>query len=452
MQKQTGQQLLFQNLVDRDLIVKRAEVEITSDAGLIPIREFDRRWKLTERMIECITDPRSRCEHSVDEMLRQRLFGILADYEDCNDHDDLRADPIFKIIAGRCPNDDPLASQPTLSRFENNIKPQMLEALRGLLVTTGIERLRINNAGQLPASVTLDIDPTDVTTHGQQQLTMFHGYYDQPQYFPQIITEPTTQHAFFAQLRFGSMHPARGADECLQLVTDPLREQRPDIDVHVRADSGHASPTLYEFLENKGFSYVIGLQGNKVLYRAAAALMEQATKDFEATNEKQRQFCVFEYRADSWTRPRTVIAKVEVTSRGTNQRFVVTNQWVGSAFHAERRYNDYVQRGTSEQRNDELKNGLSMDRLSCHRFMANFWRLLLHTHAYNLLNALRDSEYVPAELRNAQPARWRTRLIKVAARVTQSTRRIVLEVSSCWPHWDQFTTVSKRTLRAFEFC
>ena len=451
MQIQTDQRLLFENLVDQDVIVKRADVEITSDAGLIPVREFDRRWRLTERMVECLTERRSRCKHYVDEMLRQRLFGILADYEDCNDHDDLRTDPIFKLIAGRCPNDDPLASQPTLSRFENSITPQMLDALRGLLVTTGVERLRMNNAGQLPDTVTLDIDPTDVTTHGQQQLTMFHGYYNQHQYFPQIITEPTTQHAFFAQLRFGSMHPARGADECLRLVTDPLREQRPDIAVHVRADSGHASPTLYKFLENKGFSYVIGLQGNAVLYRASATLMEKATDRFKKTNENQRQFSVFEYRADSWTKSRTVIAKVEVTSRGTNQRFVVTNQWVGSALHAELRYNDYVQRGTSEQRNDELKNGLSMDRLSCHRFMANFWRLLLHVHAYNLLNAIRDSEDVPAELRKAQPASWRTRLIKVAARVTQSTRRIVLEISSSWPHWDKLTAVSKRTLRAFEF-
>ena len=451
MQMQSDQQLLFQNLTDRDVIVKQADVEITSDAGLLPVREFDQKWKLTQRMVECLADQRTRCEHSLHEMLRQRLFGILAEYEDCNDHDDLRFDPLFKVIAGRCPKDEPLASQPTLSRFENSIKPEMLEALRGLLVTTGVERLRMNNRGQLPDAVTFDIDPTDVATHGQQQLTMFHGYYDQYQYLPQIITEPTTQHAFFAQLRHGSMHPARGAVECLQLVTDPLRKERSDIDIHVRADSGHASPEVYEFLENKGFSYIIGLQGNKVLYRAAADLMDQALANFEATNDKQRMFCVFEYQADSWSRPRTVIAKVEVSSHGTNQRFVVTNQWVGSACHAEQRYDTYVQRGTSEQRNDELKNGLAMDRLSCHRFMANFWRLLLHVHAYNLLNALRDNDEIPAELRRAQPAKWRSRLIKVAARVTQSTRRIVLEVSSSWPHWEKLVAVSRRALRALEF-
>jgi hypothetical protein len=444
MQSQSVQQLLFSNLVDRPVVVKRADFEMSSDAGLLPIREFDRRWRLTERMIECLEDNRSRHDHSLAEMLRQRLFGILADYEDCNDHDDLRHDPVFKIVAGKSVNEDALASQPTLSRFENSITPKMLERLRTLLVTTGIEQLRQKNNGQLPDNVTLDIDPTDVTTHGQQQLTMFHGYYDQHQYFPQIITEPTTQHAFFAQLRHGSMHPAKGADECLLAVIDPLRQQRPDIAIHVRADSGFGAPALYEMLENKGFSYIIGLTGNPRLERATEVLMAKAVTQFEQTGQKQRLFSVFEYRAKSWHKSRTVIAKAEASRNGTNLRFVVTNQWVGSARHAEQRYDEYVQRGTSEQRNDELKNGLSMDRLSCHRFMANFWRLLLHVHAYNLLNALRDSDEVPTELQHAQPARWRTRLIKVAARVVQSTRRIVLELSASWPHWDVFAAVTNR--------
>lgn len=451
MQSQSVQQLLFENLADRPVVVKRADVQMTSDAGLLPLREFDRQWRLTERMVECLSDRRTRCDHSIAEMLRQRLFGILADYEDCNDHDELRTDPAFKVIAGRTPEDEPLASQPTLSRFENQITPKMLTALRQLLVTTGMERLQQKNAGELPEAITLDIDPTDVATHGQQQLTLFHGYYDQHQYFPQLITEPTTQHVFFAQLRHGAMHPACGADECLLTVADALRQRRADIAIHIRADSGHASPALYELCENEGFSYVIGLQGNPVLYREADELMAQAVKQFEGTGEKQRLFCVFDYQAKTWTHPRTVIAKVEVTRKGTNRRFVVTNQWVASARHAEQRYDDYIQRGTSEQRNDELKNGLAMDRLSCHRFMANFWRLLLHVHAYNLLNALRDHDSIPSDLQDAQPARWRTRLIKVAARITQSTRRIVVELSASWPHWSHFAVVSRLALAAGHF-
>ena len=188
MESQSVQQFLFENLVDRPVVVKRVDVEMSSDAGLLPIREFDRRWRLTERLAACLDDTRSRCDHSFLEMLRQRLFGILADYEDCNDHDDLRHDPIFKLVAERLPDDEPLASQPTLSRFENSITPRMLFKLQSLLVTTGIERLRQKHDGSLPESITLDIDPTAVATHGEQQLTMFHGFYDQHQYFPQLIT------------------------------------------------------------------------------------------------------------------------------------------------------------------------------------------------------------------------------------------------------------------------
>lgn len=141
-------------------------------------------------MADCLEDVRVDPDHSLTEMLRQRLFGILADYEDCNDHDDLRDDPIFKLIAGRTPDAEALASQPTLSRFENSVTPRMLSRLQQFLVTTGIERLQTAHAGSLPDALTLDIDPTDVVTHGQQQLTLFHGYYDQYQYFPQLITEP----------------------------------------------------------------------------------------------------------------------------------------------------------------------------------------------------------------------------------------------------------------------
>jgi hypothetical protein len=156
------------------------------------------------------------------------------------------------------------------------------------------------------------------------------------------------------------------------------------------------------------------------LIREADELMKTAMAQFEESGEKQRLFCALEYRAETWHSSCTVIANAEPSRNGTHLRFVVTNLWVGSSRHAEQRYDDYVQRGTSEQRNDELKNGLSMHRLSCHRFMANFWRLLLYVHAYNLLNTLPDSDDIPLELRHAQPGRWRSRMIKVAARVVQS--------------------------------
>jgi hypothetical protein len=377
-------------------------------------------------------------------MLRQRLFGILADYEDCNDHDALREDPIFKLLAGKLPADDPLASQPTLSRFENAITIPTLWKLLDFLVDSGIERLGEHHGGNLPDSLILDIDPTDDTTHGHQQLSFFHGYYEQHQYFPILISEPTTKHIFYAHLRPGAVHAALGADDDLMFVARRLRKARPDVRIHVRGDSGFGVPGMYEVCENNGISYTFGIAGNARLQEDAQSFLAQAMARFEQTREKQRLFTAFSYQAHSWDRHRTVIAKAECHEKGTNLRFIVTSLPVTSLDDPQRLYDDYVQRGESEQRMDELKNGLHMDRLSCHRFMANFWRLLLHTAAYNLLSAVRDHDQVPEELRRAQPATWRSKLIKVAATVVVTTRRVLIQIAGHWPFWDFYRAVTQR--------
>lgn len=445
MSQRCARQLTFDHLNNLPVVVQPSTGQMSSDAGLLPVAEFDRRWKFTQRMADCLEDWRSDPDHSIMEMLRQRVFGILADYEDCNDHDDLRDDPVFKIVAERCPDEDPLASQPTLSRFENSITPVMLQRLIDFLVESGIERLQ-HHHGELPESITLDIDPTDDPTHGKQQLSLFHGYYKQHQYFPQLISEPTTRHVFLAWLRPGTVHASLGADEDLHRVVSKLRQAKPELAVHVRGDCGFGVPRMYTFCEENKLTYTFGLTSNPRLKRLAASLLQRAVDQYNKTGEKQRLFTRFEYQAETWERPRTVIAKAECQSQGTNLRFVITNLEIANDKAAEQAYDDYVKRGESEQRNDELKNGLSMDRLSCHRFMANFWRLLLHVAAYNLLNAFRDSQQLPHELQRAQPARWRTRVIKVAARVIQSTRRILIELSSSWPHWLDYRHASQRAL------
>ena len=175
------EQLVFEGMVDRPVVVKSSAAMMSSDAGLIPIRQFDQSWKFTRRLAECLDDTRSDPTHAVGEMINQRLFGIIAGYEDCNDHDDLRGDPVFKILAGRRPTDDELASQPTLSRFENSITPAMLQRLIDFNMTTGIERLKMHHGGDVPDEIILDIDPTDDATHGRQQLSLFHSFYKQHQ-------------------------------------------------------------------------------------------------------------------------------------------------------------------------------------------------------------------------------------------------------------------------------
>ena len=443
-----SEQLTFDFLPDLPVVVQQHDGQLSSDAGLLPIRQFDARWRYTDRLAACLHDPQPDRKHTLIAMLRQRLFGILAGYEDCNDHDTLRNDPVFKLVAGRSPDEDALASQPTLSRFENLATPAVLQDIIDFTIATGIERLKQQkHGGSLPASVTLDLDATDDPTHGNQQLTLFHGYFGQYQYFPLIISEPTTKHVFLAWLRPGTVHASLGADDDLMRLVNALRKERPDIQIHVRADAGFGNPRMYEVCEQNGLSYTFGFSSNARLQKLTEDLMRRAVEQFGNTKEKARLFECFQYQCDTWPHPRTVIAKAECHDGGTNLRFIITNlPGISTTEQGQATYDEYVQRGESEQRMDELKNGLHMDRLSCHRFMANFFRLLLHTAAFNLLNALRDDPAVPEELRVGQPCTWRTRVIKVAAEIVQSTRRVVVRLAAQWPWWPMYQTVSGRAL------
>lgn len=442
MLAQAADQLSFDFLPHHQLVVQRHAGQLSGDAGLLPLRQFDQRWNYTSRMVRCLDDPSPARGQSLVSMLRQRLFGVLAGYEDCNDHDTLRNDPVFKLVAGRLPQDGALASQPTLSRFENAVTPAELQRLIDFNIATGIQRLRRKHGGRLPASVTLDLDATDDPTHGHQQLTLFHGHYGQHQYFPLIISEPTTKHVFLAWLRPGTVHASLGADEDLMRIVAALRRERPDIAVHIRGDAGFGLPAMYDACEENSLTYTLGFSANARLKKRTEGLMRRAVEQYDRTKQKARLFECFPYQCDSWPFPRTVVAKAECHAGGTNLRFVVTHlPDIVTPEQGERTYDDYVQRGESEHRMDELKNGLSMDRLSCHRFMANFFRLLLHTAAYNLLNAVRDHADVPAELRVGQPCTWRTRLIKVAAEIVQTTRRVIVRLAANWPGWPTYAAV-----------
>ena len=448
MPSQCAEQFRFDFVADLPVFVQRSVAPFSGEGGLLPILEFDRRWKFTQRFAACLVDPKPDRKHSLLCMTRQRIFGALAGYEDCNDHDTLRDDPIFKMIADRLPDGEALASQPTLSRFENLATPAVLQKLIGFNIQSGIERLKQKHGGQLPASITLDLDATDDPTHGQQQLTLFHGYYGQYQYFPLIISEPTTKHVFLAWLRHGTSHAAMGADDDLMRVVNALRAARPDIQIHVRGDAGFGLPLMYETCEKSSLTYSFGFATNSRLKKLTEELVARAVQQYEQTKQKQRLFMCFSYQCDSWDHPRTVIAKAECHAGGTNLRFIVTNlPEITTAEQAQKTYDDYIQRGESEQRMDELKNGLKMDRLSCHRFMANFFRLLLYIAAMNLLNAFRDDPALPTVLRQGQPCTWRTLVIKAAVRIVQSTRRIVIHLCSTWPNWPFYKAAFQRATR-----
>lgn len=468
MSEQRAWQHTFQFAHGKPIVVEPSEALLTSDAGLLPIRAFDEQIGLTQQFADVLQDTRRACQttHPFLQMLRQRLYGILADYEDQNDHDALRSDPVFKLIAGRAPDDDDLASQPTLSRFENAISVRSLIRLQDILIDQFIDSFETP-----PARLTFDIDVFDDPTHGQQQLTFFHGYYGQYQYLPRAITCADNDQVVMVCLLFGTAHPATGAPEDVAYLVERLRAVWPDVDIELRADSGFGVPAMYEVCEWLGIWYTFGLRLNPVLKRESDDLLARAVARYQQTGEKQRLFHTFDYCAGSWPHGRRTIIKCEAHAAGTNRRAVVTNR-PGAHVLPAAAYDEYADRGESENRNKELKCGLAADRLSDHRYMANLFRLYLHTAAHNLLVRLRQMiadppepdppcDLPPEALKGAQrrryhnqrrerdplgeghPCTWRTRLIKVAGEIQVRCRRVRVKLSACWPFLDFFRRVSE---------
>jgi hypothetical protein len=473
MDRQSAFQLSFDFLRSKPIVVEPSAAQVSSDAGLLPFRQLDEQIGLTRQFVEALIDRRhvGYVGHTFLEMTRMRVYGILADYPDQNDHDVLRSDPVFKLLCDRSIHDDDLASQPTLSRFENAIDVRSFFRLREVLLDQFIASFE-----KPPTQLTLDIDPFDDPTHGQQQLTFFHGYYDQYQYLPRVITCADNDLVLSAGLLYGSAHPALGADDDLEHVVRRMRQAWPGVPIHIRGDSGFGVPRLYDACERLETQYTIGISMNARLKTLSDPLLEEAVKRFEATGQPQRLFCAFWYRADSWPAQRWVVIKCEANSQGTNRRAVVTNR-PGAFVLPEATYDAYADRGESENRNKELKCGLWVDRLSDHRYFANLFRLYLHTAAYNLLVRMRhhvvdppkqaDCTEVPTEalagrrrrqwhnrrrehdpLGEGQPCTWRTRLIKVGARVLETTRRVIVQLSSSWPYLDHYEQVGRRVLTA----
>ncbi|HWA00504.1 MAG TPA: IS1380 family transposase [Caulobacterales bacterium] len=446
--------------------------QVTSDAGLLPIRELDERLGWTAGFAAQLRDARVGGAHRMAEMVRQRVFGILADYPDQNDHDTLRADGLFKIIAGRRPDDPDLASQPTLSRMENAVTAGDLLRLKAWFLEQFVASF-----AEPPRTLTLDIDVFDDPTHGQQQLTFFHGYYSQYQYLARAITCAENDQVVFPALLFGTAHATLGADVDLQMIVARLRAAWPDVRIHLRADSGYATPAFFAACQQLDIDYTIGIGMNAVLKRESEATLEAAVSAWETTHEPQRRFTALEYQSGSWDAPRWTIVKCEAHAQGTNRRAVVTNRR-GARVLPQGAYDEYADRGESENRNKELKCELKADRLSDHRYMANSFRLALHTLAYNLLVRVRrlvadppappraENELPPEarvgrekrkafnRRRQADPlgeghaSTWRTQLIKVAARIIASTRRVRVLLSAAWPFWDHLAKVTQ-AVRAF---
>ena len=409
--------------------------QITSDAGLLPLRAFDQRHHLTSGWAALLHDPRrdERVLHASLALLRQRIYQIVAGYEDANDAGRLRHDPMLQIVADQ-PLGCALGSQPTLSRWENVPTPRELVRLCDAWLEIFIRVCgdQVRQRGE----IVLDLDSTDDPTHGQQQLSFFNGAYGQHMYHPMLVFERHTGYLLAARLRPGNASSHGRIVPMLLRLVPRLQAAFPEVKIKLRGDAGFALPLLYEFCEFFGIAYTIGIPANQVFQRRAEPRQEHLQRRYQRTQLPQRSFSSFRHRARSWSRQRRICYKAEHTATGTNLRFLATN----CPGHASALFAFYNDRGECENRIEELKNGFRADRLSCHRFLANAFRLLVYGFAYNLVNLFRMQ--LPLPWRSAQIETLRAKLFKIGARVRQTARCIRFHLATGWPFQELFTNTA----------
>src|SRR5512139_1302082 len=402
----------------RKLVVDFAGGALTTDAGLLLVREFDEQRGLSADVVGRLRDPRDAryITHELAALVRQRLYQIAAGYEDVNDADRLRQDPTFQVVAGN--GGTALGSQPTLSRLENAIEWPAIQRLG----RTGVDWFCAHAYGpdEHPTDLILDLDSTDDPTHGAQQLALFHGWYDQHMYHPLVWFEGRTGLLLRTRLRPGRDPSAACVVEDLQYLLPALRRRFPHTPIFLRGDAGMATPAVEAKLEAEAIRYVLGIGSNRVFNARVAGLVAKAQRRYERTGRPVSVRTSFWHRAKRWPHHRRMLVKIDVTAQGLNRRFMVTNRR-GRAADLIAWYDD---RGTAENWIKELKLDIHADRLSCHRFRANALRLQLHSLALLLLAYFRRHVLAGTRLATATIGTIRLLLLKVAGRVRRSVRRL----------------------------
>ena len=427
--------LLFPDLFDKPLVARFDFHHGSSDGGAVLLKAADQRMNLTARLAGCLRDDRQpgKITHEVVDLVRQRIFGIACGYPDANDTARLGDDPVHKMLLERdAIEGDPLASQPTLSRFENAVGPRQLYRMGEALGEIVVERHRRRLRGKA-RRITIDFDPTDDPTHGAQQLSFFNGHYDSWCYLPLMgyisFDKEPEQYLVASVLRPGNATATLGLLSILRRLVERLTDAFPKASILVRLDGGFACPEVFEFLEEAGLQYVVAMGSNPVLRRHAEPLMEKARRLSGASGNTEHLYGECRYAARTWNRKRRVIIKAEVVrledrEPKDNPRFVITNLPHKPQSVYER---IYCERGEIENRIKELHHGLEIDRTSCSRFWANQFRVLMTAAAYVLMQELR-LRAAGTSCARAQVSTLRERLIKLGAHVVVSVRRIVLHL------------------------
>jgi len=430
--------------------------ELSSDGGWLLLSLVDQKLRLAERMAEKIEDPRlpERVRHDLSSLLRQRVFQIAQGYEDANDAQTLRHDPLLKIAVGRAPEGAALAGQSTLSRWENWVSAADLERLEWLL-----QDLFVEQCGPAPKRIVLDFDPYDDPAHGQQQGVLFNGYYDEHCYLPLLIcgtVDDGPQHLIGVVLRDGNAPPTEEAVGFLQDLVTAIRNRYPDVEIIMRGDGGYGNPEMISACQALNVRFCFGKAKNPVLLRLAEPVQErlEAAEALREEHDRRRRACRaygdFSYRAQTWPQAERTIVKWEITQGSKNPRFLVTDlpaaEWKAHAV-----YRFYCARGDRENRIKEFKLDMDGERLSCQTFLANQFRLLLHAAAYILYQELQAQVRAAApqgDLAQAQVETLRSRFTKVAARVRVRCRVVRVHLATSFPRRSLWQAVLQNLLAA----
>ena len=430
----------FKACGSREIVARFDGGTISSDSGAFLLRETDQRLNLLPRLAGCFLDGRNqaRIDHSILEMLSQRIYGLALGYEDINDHEQLRKDPIFGILAGREELDEPLAGKSTLNRMELGAGTKdrykkitfWKEAMDELLVKVFIE-----SHDQAPAKIILDVDTTDLPLHGKQEGRFFHGYYDNYCYLPLYIF--CGEHVLCARLRQADHDAAFGSLQEIQRIVAQIRAAWPTTKIILRGDSGFCRNSLMSWCEDNSVDFVFGLARNQRLRKIIGAQMHAAMQQWNQTGKPARVFSEFGYQAKKtkkggWDRARRVVAKAEHIDGKENPRFVVTSL-AGEAWAAPALYEElYCARGDMENRIKE-QFSLFADRVSTETMRANQMRLYLSTMTYVLMSGLRRVGLKGTELAEAQVSTIRTKLLKIGAQIRVTVRKVWISMASSYP-------------------
>jgi hypothetical protein len=427
---------------NKSLKVNFSQLNLSSDSGLLLVRQAEEKVKICQGFADCLEENRQsgKIIHSEIRLTLQKVLQVAAGYEDMNDSNYLRHDPIFKMACtqpGEKVEDfQVLASQPTMSRWENQITPEEIQKLRKYFVEHFLAHYP-----QDCQQIVLDIDGWDAQTYGHQQLSLFHGYYGHKMYFPVLINEASTGYPLVMQLRAGNSHSGKGIVGILRWLIWRIKKAFPPVEIIIRGDAGFSLPEIIRVCERSQVKYVFGFSSNAVLKRKIENLLEIARVVYHLTRQKARLFDDVYYAAQSWSEPRRIIMKAEWLEKGANPRFLITNLEEKAADIYDK---FYVQRGdSSEGRIKEIKRGLKANRLSCHQFIVNQFRLFLSQAAYILMLEIRQAAK-GTKLEKAQVSRLRESLIKVASKVTNSVGRVLVELAACCPYQKEISIIAER--------